>query len=297
MLRMALRVAGLALQIDARESGVRLSVPDCHTKFLVEGTKKQDGLPSLQGLHLRVRDGPLAAIRGWDPVACAPLVWRLWRREDGHMLFESLEQVPPSRHLVVDAGFRTGEIAGDFGHATRSRYPLQDMDILLLANWLAGWGDLILHAAGAVIDGDGYCFAGESGAGKSTIAAALAASGGAVLGEDTVILRCLDDTFWIFGTPWHTDPSRCSPAGAPLAKLFFPDRAAAHGAVPCSPLQGVSRLMRTAFVPYYRPDAVAHILDNLGLLAERVPFFTLNHNLGEDILPLLNPAHRCTAPG
>ena len=50
-------------------------------------------------------------------------------------------------------------------------------------------GVLSLHASGAVIGGRAAAFSGESGAGKSTIAAALAAAGHAALADDVLALR------------------------------------------------------------------------------------------------------------
>ena len=57
-----------------------------------------------------------------------------------------------------------------------------------------------------------------------------------------------------------------------------------------SPPAGVARLLQTAFIPYYRPAAVAAILDRLALLAEHVPFHTLSYQLGEDVLELIQGA-------
>ena len=169
-------------------------------------------------------------------------------------------------------------------------YPLADIDVILLVNWLASFGDLILHASGVAYEGRGYCFAGVSGAGKSTLAAAFMASGLTVLGEDNLVLRYLEGRFWIFGTPWHRDPAACSPDGVPLEKLFFLDRTAAPGVAPLPPVRGTELLLQTAFVPYYRPAAVATILDRLALLAERVPFYTLSHRLGAGVMALVRDA-------
>ena len=171
---------------------------------------------------------------------------------------------------------------------------------MLFANWLAGYGDVILHAAGVAVDGRGYCFAGSGGVGKSTLAATLMSASGSgahaaaaspaslvMLGEDQVILRYLDGRFWIYGTPWHIDPAFCSPLGVPLEKLFFLERTGENHVAPCTPLDGVARLLQTAFIPYYNRAGVATILDRLVLLAEQASFYTLSYRLGADVMALV----------
>ena len=102
-----------------------------------------------------------------------------------------------------------------------------------------------------------------------------------------MVLRYLEGGFRIYGTPWHLDPAMCSPRGAPLEKVFFLQRTGEHGIAPCSPLDGVARLLQTAFMPYYNRAGMATILDRLALLAERVPFHMLNYRLGSDVFKLV----------
>lgn len=161
--------------------------------------------------------------------------------------------------------------------------------MLLIVNWLAERGDLMLHASGVILDGKGYAFLGKSTAGKSTLAATLAKHHNTlVLGEDQVVLRHLEDKFWIFGTPWHENPEMCSPKGVPLDGLFFLDREAEPGIQEISAFDGVFRIMQTAFVPYYRPELIPGILDNLALLSSEVPFYQLSYELGEDVYSMFS---------
>jgi hypothetical protein len=200
-------------------------------------------------------------------------------------------------------------VLGEFGAsltAGRGVYPLQDIDMVLFANWLAEMGDLIVHAAGIDDEGAGYAFVGPAGAGKSTLAGELVAQsrgaakaearnvakGGAVvvLGEDQVILRWQEGRFLVYGTPWHLDPARCSPGGVPLRKLFFLDRANGHGVEPCGPRAGIERLLPEALIPYYNRAGLERILDTLPRLAEQVPFYTLGFQMGADVLSLVREA-------
>ena len=211
--------------------------------------------------------------------------WELLLDKAGRYVFVA-QRLSPIQWIVVDPDFATGEVFGDFSSNNgRPFYPIaRGLEILVFVNWLANFGDIILHAAGVAVGGRGYCFAGSSGVGKSTLAAALKRDPAAtVFSEDQVILRYLDGRFWVYGTPWHEDPAMCSPLGVPLEKIFFLERTGPDGAAECAPLEGVTRLLQTAFIPYYRPAAVAAILDRMALLAEQVPFYTLRYRLGSDV--------------
>jgi hypothetical protein len=282
---LGLRVADLQLWLDARQSGIQMQVPPCYTPFLVQ-------CPIDGDLHLLVRSGSPGRRQGWRTLCTAPESWELWQDECGEYALISPEGARPRRAATFDAVFQRGEVVGvDAAYQGNASFPLWEMDMVLYANWLAETGDLILHAAGVELDGFAYCFVGQAGAGKSTLAAAFARMTSAtILGEDNVVLRYLDGRFHIFGTPWHLDPARCSPRGAPLRRLYFLDREGDRGIRPCAEVDGIAWLLRTAFLPYYRSEAVVLILNNLAILAEHVPFFTLGYELGTGVLPLVGPA-------
>lgn len=279
-----LRVADLQVWLDAHETGMEMTVPRCHTKFITTGSPNG-------GLVLYIKHGKLSATKDWKPLFSLSDTWQLWLDENGCYVFVGPEFGPSNWSVRVDTGFCDGELISDFATNTDTKvlqYPLQNLDMVMFANWLAGCGDLLLHASGVEINGQGYCFAGTSGAGKSTLVADLAVMPGiTVLGEDNLALRYLDGRFWIFGTPWHLNPAMCSPRGAPLEKLFFLDRTEVPGVEVCTSSDGITRLLRTAFIPYYRTDAIPGILDNLGLLAGKVPFHLLSYQRGSDVLQLI----------
>ena len=286
-----LRVAGLGLWLDARGIGLHMAAPPVHAKFLQTGKRFQDPLSIRGDLVLRVRNEILPVARIGSARLSHTENWELWVDDIGRFVFVAPRQSPPLR-MIVAPGFTSGELLGDFSlGAGKDLYPLEILEILLFANWLASLGDLILHASGVIMDGKGYAFIGSAGAGKSTLAASLLANHAAlVLGEDTLILRCLEGRFWIYGTPWHLDPDMCSPNGAPLEKLFFLDRTAGHGVESLTPVDGITRILQTAFIPYYRPKAVSGILDRLILLAEQVPFHSLSYPLGSDAWKFIRQA-------
>jgi hypothetical protein len=180
---------------------------------------------------------------------------------------------------MIDEDFRSGDIWIDINKSSApvaDPYPLEHIEMILFANWLSGFGDFLVHAAGVDDGGQGYCLVGPSGAGKSTLASLWATeSPGAVLGEDQVILRFIDGQFWIFGTPWHRNPDRCSPRGVPLTKVFFLEQDGANGVQAHDPDAAAVHLLENTFAPLYHADGMSNILDNLARLVEQVSFYTL----------------------
>ena len=272
-------IAELAIWMDARGSDINFAVPKSHKKFEIKR-------PPKGGLYLLVRDGTLQKNDTWNPLYVSSETWELWQNPLRQFVFILPDIAPPKRHIIVDPEFNTGEVIGQFLEESNTDpvpYPLQNIEIKLFINWLAGFGELILHAVGVMINGRGYCFAGSSGSGKSTFASALVDIPGIeILGEDNIVLRYKDNQFWIYGTPWHLNPNMCSASFAPLAKFYFLDRAIDPGVANCDPLQGITRILQTAFITYYRPETLPGILDRLNLLSNKVPFGLAHYQLGSD---------------
>lgn len=284
-----LSVGKLGLGLDFGALDLPITFPPGHKKFFQPVSISQAEISdkaSINHLYLKYQTSFLD--EDTDSIIFRSETWEFGKDESGNLIFFAPYQDPPCK-VVVAQDYSSGFIYSKLlPSASKIMYPLQTLEIRIFSAWLATFGDLILHASGVLIGGRGYCFIGESGAGKSTLAATLAGSHDIeILGEDQVILRFLEGQFWIFGTPWHLDPARCSPLGAPLKKVFFLDRTLPEGVEVRKKVNGVTRVLQTAFVPYYLPEYLPGILDRLALLAERVPFYTLNYRLGTDPLPLI----------
>lgn len=282
-----LRVADLALWLDGRASGVPLMAPPSYLRFLDAG-------PPGDRLILQVVDSSPPPTDGWRSLYDDAETWQLWRDAEGRHVFVSPRHAPPARQVTVDTAFRSGHVVGAFSASlgrAQAVYPLDSIDIVLFANWLAETGGLIVHAAGIDDGGAGYAFVGPSGSGKSTLIGQAAPDPlVSALGEDQVILRQRGDRFVVYGTPWHTIPERCAPGGVPLQKLFFLERGAPYGAEPLPRRVAIERLMQDSFIPLYNRGGVDRILDSLACLAEQVPFYRLSYRIGSDVLGLVREA-------
>jgi len=93
-------------------------------------------------------------------------------------------------------------------------------DQILVAQLLADRQGCYLHAAGAILDGQGLLFVGHSSAGKSTTMRMLQ-NRAEILCDDRIIVRRWPEGFRIHGTWSHGELSDVSPNSAPLRAILF----------------------------------------------------------------------------
>jgi len=274
-----LRVAECSLWYWSDNPWVHTIAPPIEDRFTVFTTAEEEKASAVSPqLALKVNQAELSRDLRWQQLVYRTKIWELWKDDQDFMIFYNPMQ-PVLRVLRVAPDFSSGQIYGDFrpGELGADQILPKELEIVLFANWLGSFGDLILHAAGVKVNGAGYAFVGHSGAGKSTLAALLAQIPNVtLLGEDQVVVRKQAKDFWIYGTPWHYSSSRCAPEGAPLKALFFLDGKGENTLQSIAPMEGVSRLLQTAFVPYYQPQFVQLILANLADLAQQTPLRTFN---------------------
>lgn len=289
---MRLTIAELVLHLEDSDYQQFITIPICHKEFIQPAVKLQAeflGQPKIPvirstgSLHLELRCAKIPPHQVSDTPLLRSNSWELWQDKVGNLVFKHLTASAPSQ-ITVTPDFTRGEVLVDLSaFSGKTFYPLINLESRLFSAWLASTGDMIMHASGVSVNGEGYCFLGDSGAGKSTLAGILAQRPGVtVLGEDQVILRYLASRFWIFGTPWHQNLHMCSPLGVPLSKMFFLDRSLPPGTIRLEPVDGVTRLLQIAIIPYHLPQWLPGILDRLSLLANQVPFISLSHQLGTD---------------
>lgn len=77
---------------------------------------------------------------------------------------------------------------------------------IIMLNYLAGKGGIFVHSMAVVgARADAYLFAGSSSAGKSTLAGLFQKEGSMkVIGDDRVIVREINGSYYLFATPWHS---------------------------------------------------------------------------------------------
>jgi len=286
-----IEIAKLKHRLMLKDEVIDLPFPPWHAKFELPVNHTEAKIASVFSdlLILQLINNKTPLKHNCKKCLHSNEIWELWEDDqDNFHLLNPKQDL--HRQIIIDHNFGTGEILGDFNMDHNGKnYPLpQDLEMVFFTNWLGGFGDVILHASGVAFEDKGYVFAGRSGVGKSTLAASLSEKPGiTVLGEDQVILRLINGKFWVFGTPWHFNRNLCSPQGVRLEKVFFLEQRGMYVLEDISPMDCVTRLLQSAFIPYYRPDIVKRQLDRLARLSEFIPCFVLSYQLGTNILPRL----------
>ncbi len=277
-----LSLAGLTIEIVNGVESFDFDYSPCHEKFLSRG---QTLKPETEILRFEMVDSKTSPDLSPDSLLYRNEIFEVWRNPQNQLTFTQASQ-KPQRWIRLEPNFEHGLIIGDFKASNgKMAYPLQYIDIVIFSNWLANFGDLLLHASGIIWEGEGYCFIGHSGAGKSTLARDLREEHGlTVMGEDQIVLRKLDGQLMVFGTPWHETADMCAYGGVPLKKIFFLNRSASQIVSRVNRSDAVLRLLQTAFYPIYRPEIIGGIMDRLIELSDRVDFFELAYERGSDIL-------------
>lgn len=262
MIRKALRIGGVTLAV---ESGEPFDFPDPSSQFAISGDAAADvTLTATRGTPHRPSG---------DIVFDSGGVWRLHRDGERRVFtFHSpYFSSDPYKMASFDADFTRGHVVvAEDAPFDPLGYPL---DELLVAALLGRGGGVELHGVGMIVDGRGYLFVGQSGAGKTTTARIwLKETAPLILSDDRIIVRHdSNGGFRMFGTPWHGEAEICAAADAPLAAIYLLEQAPATRVREIDDAEAVARLFACTFPPFYHQESLAFTITFLGTLAaERV---------------------------
>ena len=137
-------------------------------------------------------------------------------------------------------------------------------------------GGLLLHSAGALRDGRGYIFPGQSGTGKSTIAG-LATPRETILSDEMVVVRKKEESYLVYSTPFYgTNPSAGRNIAAPLRAAFLPVKDQAVYLKEAKPAQVLSKLLASVLFFGQEPALSRRLMDIGADVVARVPFYEMH---------------------
>lgn len=178
----------------------------------------------------------------------------------------------------------------------KPQYVLNPVAEVCLVTKLAWEGGLLLHAAGVMTKQGGWVFTGPSGAGKSTMSDFFAARGAAVLSDERVIIRKMNDQFALFGTPWPGAGRLAKNDQAPLTAFHcIAHGQGAHLMRPMNPRAVSPFVLPQSFLPHWDREAMDRTLETLGTLINQVGAFQLFFIKNGDIVDFLEEHHLAVA--
>ena len=208
--------------------------------------------------------------------------WRIYRDDTGWTYLSVLKKEGTVNVYQV-ARFNTDHTEGVIYHhredffrrgesASLSFLPT---DQIILSRALAKRHAFYFHAAGVVLNGKGFLFAGRSGAGKST-AVGLLGDEATILCDDRIIVRQKTQSFQIHGTWSHGDIPAVSSTSAPLNAFFFIRKAKKNRLFPVSTRKEAMHLLLDCLVrPVEDAEWWNMTLDFVEELAAQSPCYVL----------------------
>jgi len=264
----------------AAEPGVTLKYSD----KAYQGFWREAGQPAISpveaSMNVSVRMGanPLPV---HEPIYEGGKNWAMWRDGQDIIVCSGFHGQPvPRFHARIDRDLRHAVLILDparVGSGTLidapSRYPL---DQILTWGLLSRIGGIIMHAAVAVKNDQGYIFTGRSGAGKSTISSLCKDAGWQILNDDRVIVYPGAKGLRVCGTPWHGSGRYAEAADVSLGGIFFIHKSANDWSETVRSDEAKLALLDVAAVPWFHDDWSAGALNSVDAISQKALFYRLH---------------------
>ena len=273
-------IAGVELFIKSKPgSEIRERNPVVEN-FFVSGHPS----PGNHQIQIEITDDPLPDFDLESVLFDADAVWIISRNKHYYRIFSQPPAVPdPLWDARFDHGFSHGRVyCGNRLKEIRNNqvilynpfvYPL---DQILMMNYLALIGGVLVHAAGWHMNDSGWMFAGKSGAGKSTISNLIVEQTGATfLSDDRIVVRKIGSDFLMYGTPWPGDAGYAVNESVPLKGIFFLSKGAQNDIKRLTISDAIARLMPVVSIPWYDREKVALMMDFCDALMGCIPMYEL----------------------
>ena len=273
MNRFSIQIADITCAVVSADPTLQFSIETPIRNFLAKAEDPE--------ITIKARMGDLSDFQsGGVMIFDSGSVWRLYR--NGKLYTFSFRSevfgVTPYKIAKIQKDFAKGDVLihRPFFGSDTPIYPLDyPLDELLFINYLSHGKGAEVHACGLVdAVGNGHLFVGQSGAGKTTTARLWEAEPGVIiLSDDRIILRKIDNTVYMYGTPWHGEAGFAAPVRTPLMGIYFLQKAAQNELIPLNKINSTGRLFSCSFLPFYSPQGLEFVLTFFERVARTVPCF------------------------
>ncbi len=268
-------IGGITFALAAGDPSLKIGLEGGMDRFRVRGMRPD--------LSVTAAWGDLSGSPEGEVLFDSGGAWRLYGRTDGYCFQCKASQFgdTPYTEARLNRDFSSAKILlhRPFFKSERTVYPLQyPLDEVLVLNLLSRDRGVEMHACGIVdSSGKGLLFAGESGAGKTTMAGLWTKEPGVtVLSDDRIILRQDEGRLWMYGTPWHGDGNHASASRVPLKAVLFIRHGRRNRIKKLSGAEAAASLFSRSFPVFYSPEGLRFTLEFFDTLTRAVPCYELN---------------------
>jgi len=179
--------------------------------------------------------------------------------------------------LICNADFSFNRCALNGDYTMRS-FGLNDALMLIYAFAGAYHQTLLIHASCVSYHGYGYPFIAKSGTGKSTHTSLWLKyiEGSELMNDDNPVVRIVDGTPYIYGSPWSGKTPCYKDVKAPLGAVTRIDRALANSVDRLDPVQAFASLLPACSSMKWDTNLYKHLCDTVTTIIETTPIYTLH---------------------
>lgn len=179
--------------------------------------------------------------------------------------------------LITNKDFSDCRCALNGNYNMRS-FGLNNALMLIFAFAGAHKQTLLIHASLVRNNNFGYAFIAKSGTGKSTQVSMWLRhiAGSDLMNDDNPIIRCIDNEFWIFGSPWSGKTPCYRNIKARLGAITRIDRAITNSVDKLPPIQAFASLLPSCSSMKWDSDIYNAICDTITKIVETTGIYTLH---------------------
>jgi hypothetical protein len=283
-----LNIAGYIIRFETTVTGLELTPSERFLRSISTGREPD----VLIRIHTGIFDFPADAVQ----VFHAPYVeeingilihnqikfWSVWEDSSDLFIQTIFPLSSPEKKGVLRFSLRGREWDMWFAGAGKEIDPLEyPLDGLILYYLAVIHGDIMIHASGITISGNGYLFSGISGKGKSTMAKIWENSGAKVIHDDRLILRNTRSGYRMYNTPIYSNDK---PVDSPLTRIFIIDHGIENNLLPVTGATAVSTIMSNCIQHNWDQEIITGLLDSVSTMCGKIPVARLSFKPDSSII-------------